>query len=46
MINTILVEDDLYIQKHFAERLTAEDEFALSVYTATPLKRKSTVTTP
>lgn len=29
MINTILVEDDLYIQKHFAERLTAEDEFRL-----------------
>lgn len=29
MINTILVEDDLYIQKHFAERLTAEGEFAL-----------------
>ena len=29
MINTILVEDDLYIQKHFAERLTAEGEFTL-----------------
>ena len=29
MINTILVEDDLYIQKHFAERLSAEDEFRL-----------------
>ncbi len=29
MINTILVEDDLYIQKHFAERLTADDEFNL-----------------
>lgn len=29
MINTILVEDDLYIQKHFAERLTAAGEFRL-----------------
>ncbi len=29
MINTILVEDDLYIQKHFAERLGADDEFNL-----------------
>ena len=29
MINTILVEDDLYIQKHFADRLGASGEFAL-----------------
>ena len=29
MINTILVEDDLYIQKHFAERLNASGEFHL-----------------
>ncbi len=30
MINTILVEDDLYIQKHFAERLAAEGRFNLA----------------
>lgn len=29
MIKTILVEDDLYIQKHFAERLTADGGFEL-----------------
>lgn len=29
MINTILVEDDLYIQKHFAERLKSNEIFAL-----------------
>lgn len=29
MINTILVEDDLYIQKHFAERLKSNDVFRL-----------------
>ncbi|HAX83996.1 MAG TPA: DNA-binding response regulator [Ruminococcaceae bacterium] len=29
MINTILVEDDLYIQKHFIERLNAEKDFRL-----------------
>ncbi len=29
MINTILVEDDVYIQKHFAERLAADGEFRL-----------------
>ena len=29
MINTILVEDDLYIQKHFAERLLADGGFNL-----------------
>ena len=29
MINTILVEDDLYIQKHFAERLNADGGFNL-----------------
>ena len=27
MINTILVEDDLYIQKHFAERLKSNEIF-------------------
>ncbi len=30
MINTILVEDDLYIQKHFTERLNADSGFHLS----------------
>ena len=29
MINTILVEDDLYIQKHFVDRLAADGEFRL-----------------
>ena len=29
MINTILVEDDLYIQKHFSERLKSENDFRL-----------------
>ena len=29
MINTILVEDDLYMQKHFAEHLKAERNFQL-----------------
>ena len=29
MINTILVEDDLYIQKHFAERLNTDGGFNL-----------------
>ncbi len=29
MINTILVEDDLYIQKHFTERLNSEKNFRL-----------------
>ena len=29
MINTILVEDDLYIQKHFVDRLAAGGEFHL-----------------
>lgn len=29
MINTIPVEDDLYIQKHFAERLKSNDDFCL-----------------
>ena len=29
MINTLLVEDDLYIQKHFTERLAADSEFNL-----------------
>ena len=29
MINTILVEDDLYIQKHFTERLESEGDFRL-----------------
>lgn len=29
MINTVLVEDDLYIQKHFTERLNADGEFRL-----------------
>ena len=29
MINTILVEDDLYIQKHFVDRLAADGEFHL-----------------
>lgn len=27
MINTVLVEDDLYIQKHFTERLNVDGEF-------------------
>lgn len=27
MINTILVEDDLYIQKHFVDCLAADGEF-------------------
>ena len=30
MINTILVEDDLYIQKHFVDRLAADGEFHLA----------------
>ena len=30
MINTILVEDDLYIQKHLAERLQADGELLLT----------------
>lgn len=30
MINTILVEDDLYMQRHFAERLAAEGGFHLA----------------
>ena len=30
MINTILVEDDLYIQKHLAERLSESKEFHLT----------------
>ena len=29
MINTILVEDDLYIQRHFAERLNSAEDFRL-----------------
>ena len=29
MINTILVEDDIYIQKHLAERLESDGEFRL-----------------
>lgn len=29
MINTILVEDDLYIQKHFTERLNSNGKFCL-----------------
>ena len=29
MISTILVEDDLYIQKHFVDRLAADGEFHL-----------------
>ena len=29
MINTILAEDDLYIQKHFVDRLAADGEFHL-----------------
>ena len=29
MINTLLVEDDLYIQKHFIDRLAADGEFHL-----------------
>lgn len=29
MINTILVEDDIYIQKHFTERLNADGSFRL-----------------
>ena len=29
MINTILVEDDLYIQKHFVDRLAADGELYL-----------------
>ena len=29
MINTILVEDDVYIQKHFTDRLSANGEFQL-----------------
>ena len=29
MINTILVEDDLYIQKHFTECLSSDGEFNL-----------------
>ncbi len=29
MINTILVEDDLYIQKHFTERLNSDGNFCL-----------------
>ena len=29
MINTILVEDDLYIQKHFVDRLAADGKFHL-----------------
>jgi len=29
VINTILVEDDLYIQKHFVDRLAADGEFHL-----------------
>ena len=29
MINTILVEDDLYIQKYFVDRLAADGEFHL-----------------
>ena len=29
MINTILVEDDLYIQKHFVDRFAADGEFHL-----------------
>ena len=30
MINTILVEDDIYIQRHFAERLNADGGFRLT----------------
>ena len=30
MINTVLVEDDLYIQRHFAERLSADGGFRLA----------------
>ena len=29
MISTILVEDDLYIQKHFTDHLAADGEFHL-----------------
>ena len=29
MINTILVEDDLYIQKHLTERLNSDGKFCL-----------------
>ena len=39
MINTVLVEDDLYIQKHFTERLNVDGEFRL---VGTPLKPRST----
>lgn len=46
MINTILVEDDLYIQKHFVDRLAETASFILSAFSVTPLKRKSTATPP
>ena len=46
MINTILVEDDLYIQKHFADRLAADGEFYLVGVSVTPLKRKSIAMPP
>lgn len=42
MINTILVEDDLYIQKHFAERLKSNEIFALSAYIVTLLMQRET----
>ena len=47
MINTILVEDDLYIQKHFVDRLALQAaSFILSAFSVTPLKRKSIATPP
>ena len=44
MIKTILVEDDLYIQKHFTERINAEAGFQLAGVFRMRLKPKSIAT--
>ena len=46
MINTILVEDDLYIQSTLSIVLRQTASFILSAFSVTPLKRKSTATPP
>ena len=45
MINTILVEDDLYIQKHFAERLKS-NETAIAQYSLFLWMYKHSTSTP
>ena len=46
MISTILVEDDLYIQKHFVDRLAADGEFHLVGVFRDAFEAESTATPP